>query len=284
MKEKLALAIGHILGDGGINSQGRVYYCNTEKFLIDEFINSMKVFGIEPWIRNEENIIGVVYPVCVGKKLWDLFGKFSSGKDTKRITNEIQLMPLEWKTQMLTAWFNDDGSVVNYPPNYKAIAIKQKLRNLIDFIDETLKELGISSKISKDGAWLLRIFGYKNIIKFKDKINFSKNYRKNIKLKELVKTINHPHFITKNKILELLKESPKTRVEISERLNLNPQVIYGHLHGWKRKKKKTNLGLIDLGFVKITKNMGLNIYALSNSAPSPGFGWEGTSAGTSAQC
>ena len=71
MKEKLALAIGHIFGDGGINNQGRVHYCNTEEFLIKEFINSMKIFGIKPWIKKESTITRVVYPVSVGRKIWE---------------------------------------------------------------------------------------------------------------------------------------------------------------------------------------------------------------------
>jgi len=166
MKEKLALAIGYLFGDGGISKDGRVHYCNSEKFLINEFIISMGIFNIKPYLREEEGIFRVRYPVSVGNKLKGLFGEFSSGKDTKKITKEIFNMPLNWKIKMLRSWFNDDGSVVNSSPNYKVIAIKQKLENLIVFIRDTLKEIGIESHLHNEGKiWCLRIFGYKNIKK-----------------------------------------------------------------------------------------------------------------------
>ncbi len=45
---ELALVIGHKFGDGGINNKGRVCYCNSEDFLIKEFVNSMnEVFDIK---------------------------------------------------------------------------------------------------------------------------------------------------------------------------------------------------------------------------------------------
>ncbi len=261
---ELALVIGHIFGDGGINNKGRVYYCNTEKFLIDEFVNSMnRIFNIKPWIKEEENIIRVVYPVSVGRELWAVFDKFSFGKDTKIITSQIREMPLKWKIKVLQAWFNDDGSVINYLPNYKVIAIKQKLKHLIEFIKEVLEEFDIKVKVEKDsGKWLLRIFGYENIVKFSKNINFSKSYRKSEKLEEMIKSITRPHFVTKKRILKLLEESPKTIKEISQRLSMNKQVIYGHLHGLKRRSRKSNFGLIDSGAVIFKKVGRNNIYII----------------------
>jgi len=262
---ELALAIGHIFGDGGIQNNGRVHYCNSERFLIDEFINSMKVFNAQPWIKEESNVIRVRYPVSIGRKIWSLFGKFSSGKDTKIITQQIKDMPKEWKVKMLQAWFNDDGSVVNMPPNYKVIAIKQKLKPLILFIKEILNEFKIKSKIMEDeGKWLLRIHGYENMLKFKECINFSEGYRKREKLDDMINSINYPYFVTKKKILKLLKKSPKTIKEISQLLNFNRNVVYCHLHGWKRKTRKNNLGLVDLGLVKVKKERKMNIYAISS--------------------
>lgn len=260
----LAIALGHLYGDGGITAKGRVHYCNSEDFLVKEFIDSMKFFKITLWIHRETNVVRIICPVSVGRKLWNLFGKFSFGKDTKIITKEIKNMPLKWKANMLQAWFNDDGSVVNYLSNYKVIAIKQKLKPLILFIKETLEELGINSKIlNDDGKWLLRIMGYQNIKKFKEKINFSVGYRKNKQLPLLLQSIKKPHFITKNKILDSLKESPKTRKEIAKLLNMNSQVIYEHLHGRKRKIRKTNQELIGLGSVKCKKDGRINIYSAS---------------------
>ncbi len=262
--KELALVVGHLYGDGGITKTGRVHYCNSEDFLIKEFVESMnKVFGVKPWIKREANVTRIRYSAEIGNKLWNIFGKFSSGKDTKVITQKIKNMPLKWKVKMLQAWFNDDGSVINLPPNYKVVAIKQKLKHLILFIKETLEELEIKSQIGGDsGTWHLRIMGYENMIKFRDKINFSASYRKNKQLSKMIESILRPEFVTKNKILGLLKESPKTREEIADLLNMNSQVIYGHLHGWKRKTRKSNPGLIDLGLVKVQKQGRINLYSI----------------------
>jgi len=262
MKENLALALGHLFGDGGISSKGRVHYCNTEDFLVKEFVDSMSFFEIEPWIHNEENILRVNYPVMLGRELWRLFGRFSFGKDTKIITSEIDKIPLSWKVKMLRAWFNDDGTVVNYNSKYRVVAIKQKLRPLVVFIHDTLKELGINSQISEDqGKWILRITKFKDIVKFRDKVNFSENYRKAEKLDELIKGIKNPHDLTKDKILFLLRKSSKTRKELSKELDLTLETIYEHLHGRKTSSRKVE-GLISQGLVGFNKKEGVNIYSL----------------------
>lgn len=258
----LAPVLGHIFGDGGILNNGKIHYCNSEKFLIEEFITAVgNISKCKPLIRYESGVTRVKYPPRIGKTLWCLFGKFSSGKDTKRITPQIQNMPLNWKAKMLRTWFNDDGSV----PNYKVISIKQKLKPLIIFIQETLSRLDIKSIIGKDeGRWHLRICGYKNLIRFKEKIGFSKGYRKSRKLGEIIEKIKNPRSITKDKILDLLKESPKTRKELQKILDVESGTIYGHLHGWKRKSrtKKTTVGLVDLGLVNLKKKGRINVYTI----------------------
>jgi hypothetical protein len=37
-------------------------------------------------------------------------------------------------------------------------------------------------------------------------------------------------------------------------------VIYGHLHGWKRRHRISTLGLIDLKLVKVKKLGRINLY------------------------
>jgi len=259
----LAIVVGYIFGDGGILNNGRVHYCNTEKFLTDEFISSMnKVFSAKPFVREEADITRVKYSALIGRSIWCIFGKFSFGTDTKIITPQIKNMPLSWKSNMLQSFFNDDGSV----PKYGVVSIKQKLKPLIVFIKETLLELGIKSIIIEDkGQWLLRVCGYKNLLMFRDKVNFSEGYRKRQQLDDLIRSIKKPHFVMKDKILELLKEVPRTRKELSELLNMNPAVVYGHLHGWKRKTRKSNLGLVDLGLARAEKVGRMNVYSATGA-------------------
>jgi DNA-binding transcriptional ArsR family regulator len=146
------------------------------------------------------------------------------------------------------------------------VAIKQKLKPLVDFIYETLFELGIRSQITKDGSkWLLRITSYSNFIKFRDKVNFSKGYRKRDGLNKMISKIKYPRFEIKNQILELLKKSPKTRREIAKLVDKSEAIVYGHLHGWKRKagKKVTTEGLVDKGLVSVEKKGRRSVYVFN---------------------
>ncbi len=164
---------------------------------------------------------------------------------------------------MLRAWYNDDGSVPE-SGYYRCVTFKQKDKNLILWVQKTLKELRIKSKLSKEeNRWHLRILSYLDMVKFRDKIGFSDGYRKQLHLEEILKEPKCPHWKTKLEILELLKEKVKTRKEIAERLNLEPGTIYGHLHGWKRKdvSKKSTLGLVDMNLVKM-KRLGEGIFTL----------------------
>lgn len=265
----LAPIIGHIFGDGGITNRGIIHYCNTEKFLIDEFISGIsKVFNEPPRsIKEEIGITRVKYPTRIGKSLWCFFGKFSFGKDTKWIMPLIQDMPLEWRARMLRSWFNDDGSV----PKYGVVAIKQKLEPLIFFIQNTLLELGIKSIMSRDEETRrhLRICGYRDLVRFKERVNFLKGYRKSQKLSEII-TKKIPKLVTKEKILKLLNESPKTVKELSGFFDFKLNSLNGHLHGWKRKlgKKKSTKGLVELGLVKVRKKGRINVYFLSDTLDS----------------
>jgi len=264
----LATIIGHTLGDGGITKQKFLRYSNTEEFLIDEFrYATEQVFNANPtsYYRESSGIIRLTYPRLFSRVLLCLFGKFSLGKDSKKITPQIESMPMELKIRLMRAWYNDDGSVPD-SERYKCVTFKQKDKKLILWVQKTLKELGIKSKLSKDeGCWHLRILNYLDMVKFRDKVGFSREYRKQLHLGQILKESKCPHWKTKLEILGSLKEIPKTRKEIVEQLNLEPGTIYGHLHGWKRKNvtKKSTLGLVKMNLVKVKKQGKKNIYFLN---------------------
>ncbi len=46
---------------------------------------------------------------------------------------------------------------------------------------------------------------------------------------------------------------------------MNRYVIYGHLHGWRRKTRKSNLGLIDSGAVIFKKVGRNNVYMIDKA-------------------
>lgn len=188
--ENLAIIVGHVLGDGGITKEKTLRYCNTEEFLINEFQSAVRsVFNIEPMSKFKENsgIIRIDYPCLISRVLLCLFGEFSLGKENKRITPQIDRMPIWWKVKLIQALFNDDGSVPE-SGHYRGIALKQKNKNIILWVQKTLKQLGIISRLTKDdNKWHLRITNYLDLVKFRDKVNFSKGYRKQIHLDEIIK-------------------------------------------------------------------------------------------------
>ena len=262
----LASLVGHILGDGGIGQNKMLHYCNTEVFLIEEFQKLMKVvFDARVKIyRDKHGSMHLRYGRKFSRALLCLFGEFANEK-TKKITPQIRKMPIWWKARLLQALYDDDGSVPR-SRRYKVIALKQKNKNIILWAQKTMRELGINSRLIQDGDnWHLRVTGYMDLVRFRDKINFSKGYRKQTQLATIIDGIKFPHWKTKNKIIELLKQEPKTRRKIAAILKINQGVIYGHLHGWKRIKRKSNFGLIDSGFVKVQKVGRINLYRLNKA-------------------
>ncbi|XOB41423.1 MAG: LAGLIDADG family homing endonuclease [Candidatus Nealsonbacteria bacterium] len=257
--EYLATIIGHILGDGGIDKTKVLHYCNTEKFLIEEFRIAMKkVFNVQVKVRKETSgIMRLRYARKFSRALISLFGKFAGEKD-KEITSQIDKMPIWWKRKMMQAFYNDDGSV---PKTEKYVSLTQKNKDIILWIQRTLKEMDIKSGLSEAGSnWLLRVTGYRNLLKFRDKVNFSPSYRKQIQLEEIIKKIKFPHWKTKNRIIELLRKGLRTRQEIADIIKMDKGVVYGHLHGWRRCHKTSTLGLIDLEMVRVKKNGRTNLY------------------------
>jgi len=260
---QLATIVGHILGDGGINNKLILHYCNTEQFLINEFQNIMKnIFKAKHmnYYKEKSGIIRLQYSRLFSRILTCIFGTFSKGGN-KQITPQIENMPVLWKAKLIQALYDDDGSV---PKSGYCVAFKQKDKNIILWVQKTLKELGINSRLTPDGShWHLRVTNYFDILKFREKINFSKNYRKQIQLNKTIEKINYPHWKMKKQIIEILKERPRTRKELINVLQLQPGTVYGHLHGWKRAKRKSNLGLIDLQLVKVTKIGRINLYHIN---------------------
>ena len=119
--------------------------------------------------------------------------------------------------------------------------------------------------MSFDGkCWQLRILNYIDLLKFRDKVNFSNWYRKQVKLDKLLREIKCPHQKTKLKIIQLLRKKERTKEELAKLLNLQAGTIYGHLHGWKRRdsKRKSTKGLVDLRIVKVRKVGRRNFYYL----------------------
>ncbi|HII14860.1 MAG TPA: hypothetical protein HA362_00950 [Nanoarchaeota archaeon] len=261
--ELLAPLIGSIFGDGGITNEGYVHYCNTEPFLILRFRKIIEsVFAGElPCLSEDKGAMHLVYSPRIGRALWCIFGKFSFGADTKIITGQIRAMPLDWRIKMVSALYDDDGSAVKLK-HCGYVAFKQKLKNIAVFVQNVVSECGIRSALSPDGdKWHLRIYSYRDMLKFKHTINFAEGYRKRETLDRILGSIHAPHFVTKEIILNLLKDGPKTYNEIAKSFSLNPKTIRGHMHGWNKDSQKESL--IKLGLVNAVKSGRKVTYSLA---------------------
>jgi len=130
-----------------------------------------------------------------------------------------------------------------------------------------LKELNIKSELDKDGSlWHLRILNHLDMIKFKNKVGFSKGYRKQAHLDKIIKEAKCPHWKTKMDIIKLLRKRPRTAKELAKYLNLETGTIHGHLHGWKRgkrAKRKSTSGLIDMSLVRVKRDERRYVYFLN---------------------
>lgn len=272
----LAVIVGHIIGDGGISRDHVLHYCNTEEFLIEKFRSSMSnLFGTNKKPREEPSgIMRLNYGRKYSRLMRSLFGNFAEGSkdnsDNKRITEQIEVMPDDWKNTMLRSLYEDDGSV---PRTQNYVSLKQKHKRIITWVRKHLKQLGIHSGLTEDNSlWLLRVSGYSNLMKFRKEIGFSPGYRKGNQLDRIIDGISHPHLATKKRIVRLLGKRPRTAGEIAQILGVDKDLIWGHLSGWKRSKeseRKSHPGLMDLGVVTTRKrDKKVNLYYISSDEKS----------------
>jgi hypothetical protein len=149
--KEICRIIGHILGDGCIDKSFTVRYKNTKKELIKSFENDMmKVFG--EGSKNDERVGNSTYSktdafeirfsnVC-GKTLHNMFGQFAYRKNEKYIPRKIFEYPDELKLCLLSAFIDDEGSVLQ-----RRIAICQEHFKLVEDLIVLLKSLKLSPSV-----------------------------------------------------------------------------------------------------------------------------------------
>lgn len=178
--QKLLFLTAHFMFDGEIRSHYCVYH-NRNKCLIDRVKSLMRqVFNLKPydWLNKETGVYRISYYYV---ELADYIRN-----KTRELKNYIRTAPLSEKKIFLNAFFDDEGSVCydrkrnkrqvrGYQHNLEILKIIQKLLNDFDIqnkIDEKYKEIVISRK--------------PNLIKFRNKINFSKGVFINPKRKNSI--------------------------------------------------------------------------------------------------
>jgi hypothetical protein len=164
--ERLGRIVGHILGDGAIDSRyTQVFFSNKNHELLREFIEDMhSVFGAEPRIwehhaessydnskwgrrlmtldeKHPDRCVGLFYPTICGRMLLSIFGKFALGRN-KEITAEILGAPRPFKRGLLRALFDDEGSCSS---SSYVIRLHQDDARLLEKVRAILADFGISS-------------------------------------------------------------------------------------------------------------------------------------------
>jgi hypothetical protein len=179
VNKELGSIVGHILGDGSIDKRYlQVSYSNKNKDLLSEFEKCMEsVFGPKAriwyqessdfktknsrWIRRVNSIKeipdgtqgGLFYPKIVGLLLYGILGKFAFGSN-KKLTQKILDTDLDFKKNLIRAFFDDEGTV-----QPEEIGVFQDNKKLLEGLREMLMELGIipnkityTSKIIRDAT------------------------------------------------------------------------------------------------------------------------------------
>ncbi len=162
--KELIFLTAHFMFDGEI-SKGSCIYNNRNKSLIDHVKSLMgKVFNLQPydWFNKDTGVRRISYHYV---ELADYMRKRAL-----ELNKYIKSASIEEKRIFLKAFFDDEGSVHfdkrlvrGYQYNLEILKLVQKLLKDFDIeskIDEKYKEIVISRK--------------PNLIKFQDKINFSK--------------------------------------------------------------------------------------------------------------
>jgi len=202
---ELGSIVGHIIGDGSIDKRyQQVFFSNSNKELLTEFSDDMEeVFGIKPRIWMQKRTIafkqktrwdrrlstieelkdgrncGLFYPTICGILLNLIFSDFAIGVN-KKVTSKIKSAPREFKSGLIRAFCDDEGSVGS-----KSIRLFQDRKDILADIKHLLNEFDISTKdikmyIKRDKKrYYLDIHRKSNLIKFRDNIGLTSTKKSN---------------------------------------------------------------------------------------------------------
>jgi len=215
--EKLGSIIGHILGDGWIDTKlSQPAYCNSNKELLKEFTyNANYIFGVEPriWVQKkkrfeeksewmgriekiddmEDGLVATLfYPKSISTILFSIFGKFINNRK-KHVPIISRGLSENFKIGLIRAIFDDECSV-DYGSQY--IRLHQDNPKILTDIKLLLSDIGIRSrpirKYMKRDKYrhYFGVYGYENFVKFRDKVGFTSSKKIN-RLNSLIKHLEH---------------------------------------------------------------------------------------------
>ncbi len=192
--------IGHVLGDGSIDSKyHQLFFSNSDKALLMEFAKNMNhIFRVKPrvwmqktpdfgntqWDKKIDNIdelkegrnAGLFYPTICGRILNSIFNNFAVGKN-KRITEEIINSKAEFKSALIRAFFDDEATV---DKQRRYIRVFQDRPDILEIFRVFLLEFNIQAQPLKyyvkreKKRYYFDIYKSKsNLLKFEQEIGFT---------------------------------------------------------------------------------------------------------------
>ncbi len=241
----IALVIGGVLGDGGIEKKKcRVWYFNNEKQQIESFIKATRnTFG-EVSFAFHRSISGT--PCVIFPKIIGIILKTTGLKDGNKNYQNTGIPKIllnskdkKIKISLLQRLFDDDGTVSNHHSNRCVSFTSPKITNLNEKIKEPkillelkeiLNQFEIKSRICIAGKnikengeitrnWEIRVTGKENLQKFYGKIGFGLE-RKQTKLKAVLDRYVEgleffPRNEAKNHYITLMKKLCIKKIELN---------------------------------------------------------------------
>ena len=227
---------GHMLGDGSAAKNKTPYYSNKCKELREKFKIDIKIFGsVETYDRKL-----TVPIVCFQKTIIDILSYILTTSFIKRnhIPKRLFSAKNNLKCAFLQALFDDEGSTVNN------LGIGMKSLSIIKEIKKLVESLNLKTgKISTGDICHYFRISQKDISRFKDKIGFHhplkfKRLNTKIRIQERnKKQRTRPLEWTRNKIISLLEDKPRTTIELSNILLLSITGVCFHLNFMKEVRR-----------------------------------------------
>jgi len=192
---ELLFLVAHFMFDGEIKGSGCIYH-NRSKALINQVESLMKkVFNLKPYnYFNEET--GVYRIAYYYVELADYIRKRA-----EELRKDIKTYSLARRKLFLKVFYNDEGYVSRYK-NKRSVRGFQNDLKILELVQDLLKDFDIYSRIDKKYKEIV-ISRKKDIIKFRDKINFSKGVYINPERKNSV----WKKKLEKRKILDIIIDS-----------------------------------------------------------------------------
>ena len=261
----LAELVGYSLGDGHVGRSPPTFVYVSKNISVIYRVKSLVkgTFGISACcLYSNERWYAAHFPYIVGELLLK-FGSVDGNKTGKEFLLPSWIMNgrKEIKRSFLLAIFEDEGTIHIHPENKGIVLAMAKRKGLsyslklfLNQIRQLLMEFDIASCKSSAGTYIdkqevekimfqITIHGKRNVVKFKEEINFLSKEKKK-KLNALLKSYRRDSWGVgglDNAVCQLISREPLTSARVSEKLKSNMGTIR---YSIKRLEKK---GLIRQG-------------------------------------